>query len=271
MRINFDMARERSKELYKEIVNDNADGIYPFTFHSQIELYFVNEGQVDACINGQRCLLKKDQMGVILSYDPHLFRSVGQSTSSILVIPPDICREFALAIQHKQAKNPFICDEATVKKIKAYVDEIKAEGLNKIKLKGYLYVILAIVLENIFLEPATYSVDADLSTKILMYLNHNFEYETSLQALSSTMGYSPSYLSRYFKNCFGVGINQYVNILRLRKALLLLQERKHTHTYCALESGFTSVRTFYRVFKQEMGCTPIEYMSALDRPNGDAL
>ena len=264
MNAHFDIERERSEELYKEITNDNIDGQCHFNFHSQIELYFVNEGKIDACINSQRRLLNKDQMAVALSYDAHLFRSVGNSTSSILVIPPDICREFSLAVQNKHVKNPFICDEATVKQIKKYVNAIKTNNGNNIKLHGYLYVILGIVLENIFLEPSNCSVDTELSTKILLYLNNNFRHEISLKSLSETFGYSQSYLSRYFKNCFGVGINQYVNILRLRNVLLLLQEGNHTHTYCALESGFTSVRTFYRVFNQEFRCTLKDYVSTID-------
>ncbi len=251
----FDIERERSKELYKEITNDNINGQCHFNFHSQIELYFVDDGEIEACINSQRKLLKKDQMAVALSYDAHLFRSVGDSKSSILVIPPDICREFSLAVQNKRVKNPFICNEATVKQIKAFVNAIKTDNSNIIKLQGYLYVILGIVLENIFLEKTDFSVDTELSTKILLYLNHHFKNDTSLKSLSKTFGYSQSYLSRYFKNCFGVGINQYVNILRLRNALLLLQEGNYTHTYCAFESGFTSMRTFYRVFKQEFGDT----------------
>lgn len=267
MRMNFDIARERSNELYKEVTNDNIDGKCPFSFHSQIELYFVNEGQVDACINYQRRLLEKNQMAVALSYDAHLFRSIGNSKSSILVIPTDICKEFALLVKRKQIKNPFICDEATVKQIKSYVNELKTDGCNKVKLKGYLYVILGILLENIFLETVDCPVNSELSTKILLYLNQNFQNEITLTSLSTTFGYSQSYLSRYFKNCFGVGINHYVNILRLRNALLLLQAGNNTHTYCALESGFASIRTFYRVFKQEFGCTPMDYMSMLEKSN----
>ena len=261
MRINFDIDRERSNQLYEEIENDNINGDTPFSFHSQIELYFVNEGQVDACINHQRRLLEKGQMAVALSYDAHLFRSVGNSNSSILVIPPDICKEFSVTIQHKRAKNPFICDHATVKQINEYINEIKKDSCNKVMLKGYLYVILGIVLENIFLESTERPVDSELSTNILLYLNQNFQNDISLQSLSATFGYNQTYLSRYFKNCFGVGINHYVNVLRLRNALLLMQKEKNTHTFCALESGFSSIRTFYRVFKQEFGCTPAEYMS----------
>lgn len=267
MRAHFDIERERSRELFKEVVNDNLDGQCHCNFHSQIELYFVDEGKIDAFVNQQRRLLKKDQMAVALSYDAHLFRYIGNSKSSILVIPPDLCREFTAAVQHKQVKTPFICDEATVKQIKSFVDAIKTDSSNEVKLRGYLYVVLGIVLENLFLENTESSVDTELSTRILFYLNQHFRNEITLGSLSATFGYSPSYLSRYFKDCFGIGMNQYINILRLRNALLLMQERKNTHTYCALESGFTSVRTFYRVFKQELGCAPRDYVPILGSQN----
>ncbi len=265
MYTHFDIERERSKELYKEITNDNIDGQCHFNFHSQIELYFVDEGKIDACINSQRQLLKKGQMAVALSYDAHLFRSVGNSTSSILVIPPDICREFSLAVQNKRVKNPFICDEKAVKRIKFFLDAFKTDSNNEVKRRGYLYVILGIVLENLFLENTESAIDTELSSRILFYLNQNFRNEIMLDSLSATFGYSRTYISRYFKDCFGIGINQYVNILRLRNALLLMREGANTHTYCALESGFTSVRTFYRVFKQELGCSPREYTPILGK------
>ena len=117
MYTHFDIERERSRELFKELTNDNIDGICHFNFHSQIELYFVDDGQIDAFVNQQQRRLKKGQMAVALSYDAHLYRSIGNSKSSILLIPPDLCREFKDAVQHKQVKIPFICDETTVKQI----------------------------------------------------------------------------------------------------------------------------------------------------------
>ncbi len=263
MRAHFDIERERSSELFKEITNDNIDGQCHFNFHSQIELYFVDEGQIDAFVNQQQRRLNQGQMAVALSYDAHLFRSVGNSKSSILVIPPDICGEFMSAVQQKQIQNPFICDEKTVKQIKFFVDAIKSDNTNEVKLRGYLYVVLGIVLENIFLENTEFSVDTELSSKLLFFLNQQFQNEITLNDLSRIFGYSASYLSRYFKDRFGIGLNQYINILRLRNALLLMQEGKNNHTYCALESGFASMRTFYRVFKQEFGCAPREYLSNL--------
>ena len=202
-------------------------------------------------------------MAVSLSYDAHLFRTVGNSKSSILIIPPGLCREFTSAVQNKQVKTPFICDAEAINEIKRYVDEIKKCQGDRLKTKGYIYVILGIVLENIFLEEAECNADSELSTKILLYLNSNFQNEITLNSLASTFGYTKSYLSRYFKSCFGIGITRYLNVLRLRNALLLLREEGKTHTFCALESGFNSTRTFYRLFKEEFGCSPTEYLSSL--------
>ena len=260
MRAQFDMERERSRELFKEVADDNADGRCRCNFHSQIELYIVREGQVDALVNQHRMLLGKDQMAVALSYDAHLFRSTGASESCIVTIPPELCREFTRAVRNKQVQNPFICDRETVREIRTYVAAAKQARDNELKLRGYLYVILGIVLENIFLEATDSTTDTELSGRLLFYLNRNFRSEITLQTLSAEFGYSPGYLSRYFRECVGVGVSRYVNILRLRNALLLLQEGKYTHTYCALESGFTSVRTFYRIFRQELQCAPGAYL-----------
>lgn len=260
MHARFDFEREKSRELIKEVVNDNIDGSCPFKFHSQIELYFVEEGEIKAFINDHQKILKKDHMAITMSYDAHLFRSVKKSKSSILFIPLEICNEFSELIKGKNINNPFICDVDTVNKIKSYVNEIK-DGCNDIQLRGYLYVVLGIVLDNVFLTETDRSFEPELSSAILIYLNQNFREKITLDTLSLKFGYSKSYLSRFFKKNFGIGFNRYVNILRLRHYLLLMHEKNYTNTYCAFESGFDSLGTFYRVFKQEFNCSPGEYFS----------
>ena len=84
MHAQFDFERERSRELIKEVVNDNLDGSCPIKFHSQIELYFVEDGEIRAFINHHQKILKKGHMAITMSYDAHLFRSIKDSKSSIL-------------------------------------------------------------------------------------------------------------------------------------------------------------------------------------------
>lgn len=260
MRAQFGLERERSDALIvKEFKNDSG----PFHFHSQIELYFVDAGEMEVVVNNHRRLLKQNELAVSLSFDAHSYRTVGTSRSSLLVIPPRLSQEFMAATGRKRARTPFICDPDAVERIRACLDAIRENPKNDMLVKGYLYVILGTVTEHISLEEADTPIDNDLSSRLLFFLNSNYRQDISLSTLSSKFGYSPSHLSRYFKSCFGVGVGQYVNLLRLRAALLLMQENRHSHTYCALESGFSSLRTFYRTFQREFGCAPGAYLSQL--------
>ena len=78
--------------------------------------------------------------------------------------------------------------------------------------------------------------------------------------LSTAFGYNSAYLSRTFQKTFGISFGRYLSMIRLREAILLLRDRKKNVTECALESGFGSVRSFYRAFYEEFKCTPKEYL-----------
>ena len=259
MESQFGIERERINSLYyTQFTNDRGN----CHFHSQIELCFVDEGRMDITVNGQRKRLKAGEMSVALSYDAHIYTTVGSSKSSILVIPSYLCEVFLSAVERKRLITPFICDPGVVSTIKSYVQEIRQEGINEVKLHGYINVILGLILDNISLTEVQTPIDNDLSTQLLFYLNENYKSDISLNTLSSVFGYRANYISRYFKSCFGIGICRYISLLRLRNALLLMHKKKYSHTYCALESGFNSVRTFYRVFQNEFHCAPRDYSPA---------
>jgi xylan 1,4-beta-xylosidase len=78
--------------------------------------------------------------------------------------------------------------------------------------------------------------------------------------IAAHFGYSQSYISRYFKSCFNITLIKYLTIIKLQNAIMLMREGKHSATYCSLESGFSSMRTFYRAFYNEFGCSPGEFL-----------
>lgn len=260
MKAEFGINRERYNKLfYKEYKNDK--GI--FHFHSQIELYFVDEGEMEIYVNDNGMLVKEGEMSVALSYDAHSYKTPNSSRSSVFIIPVYMCEEFIKAIECKRVTKPFITDKEVVSKIKSLIKEIDFDTINEIKMTGYIYLILGMVMENICFEATQDILNPDLSSKILLHINENFTKEISLSSLAAKFGYSESYLSRYFKSNFNIPLNQYITIIRLKNALMLMHEKKNTLTYCAFESGFGSMRTFYRVFSEEFGCSPKEYMKKL--------
>lgn len=257
----FNIMRERTNHLFwNNYIND--EGV--LQFHSQIELYFVDEGKMEAWVNGRYKLLRAGEMSVALSYDAHAYKTPKSSKSSVLIIPAYICEDFMHVISDKKATNPFITDKDSVAKIKNCFNEIRRDGINKIEQLGNIYTILGIVMDNVFLEPMPEHTDTDLSSILLLYINENFKNGITPSQIASHFGYSPSYISRYFKSCFNINLIKYLTIIRLKNAVSLMRKGKYSMTYCALESGFSSIRTFYRAFNNEFGCSPKEYMKKTD-------
>lgn len=253
----FNAVRERDNKLFfKSYENDKT----VLQFHSQIELYFVDGGEMDFWVGGHYKRLCEGEMSVALSYDSHAYKTPEASKSSVLIIPPYLCEEFIIATKGKKASRPFICDKETVAKIKSYYNEIKRPDIGKIEQIGYIYVILGIVMQNVFLEASQDNSDPELSSKLLFYINENFKNGITPASIAAHFGYSQSYVSRYFKSCFNTTLIKYLTIIKLQNAIMLMREGKHSATYCSLESGFSSMRTFYRAFYNEFGCPPSEFL-----------
>lgn len=258
MQPTFGLQREQTNTLFYRSY-DQISG--KFHFHSHLELFFVDEGEVDVFINDKTKRLKKGEMSVTLSYDAHAYHSVGKSRSSLLIIPPHLCEEFISEIKNKRIIDPFLVDKATVAEIKQNYDNLICSKGNKLKIQGYIYVMLGILSQHIAFTGGAGTANSDLSSKIILYLNENYKNDVTLSSIASAFGYNPSYISRYFKECFNIGLNHYLKVIRLKNAVMLMQEKKHNITFCAMESGFNSMCTFYRAFYEEFGCTPKDYLN----------
>ena len=264
MQPRFNIERERHNRLfYKEYVNDKC----VLQFHSHIELYFVDEGEMEFLVGGHFRVLSQGEMSVALSYDSHAYKTPTASRSSVLIIPVYLCESFVEAVRSKKVTYPFITDRTAVLRIKECIEQLKRDGINEIERMGYIHVILGIVMDSIFFESGEGMIEPELSTRMLFYINENFRDDLSLDSLAAHFGYTRGYISRYFSTCFGVGFSEYLTALRLKNALVLMNERRHSVTECAFESGFNSTRTFYRVFRNEFGCSPGEYLAELEARN----
>ena len=236
--------------------NGNGD----FHFHSQIEICIVTEGEIDSLVNDHLKRLKKGELSIALGYDTHLYTPVTDATFSVLILPPDICRDFTESVGGRTVSSPFICRGDAADRIVACFREIREHERDALITKGNLYIILGLIAENVsFEDGATYS-GSNLISKILLYIHEHYREDISLTSIAGHFGYNPSYVSGLFKSSINLGILRYINFLRLKNVVTLLKEQKYSTEFCVLESGFHSVRTFYRAFREEFGCSPKEYM-----------
>lgn len=262
MKAEFNIEREKQNLLfYEESINDAS----PIAFHSQVELFFVDEGEMVATVGERQKLLKAGEMAVSLSFEAHSYYTPETSRSTVLIIPTYLCPEFIEKTGGKRAINPFITDPSVFTRVRELIDRLNECEDSPLEKKGYLYLILGLLLRELPLEEGGHEMEPSLSSLLLLYINSNFQKDITLTSIAEEFGYHPSYLSRYFKATFRMGLNQYLTTVRLKNALLLMNKKnpRHNLTYCALESGFHSLRTFHRTFLNEFGMSPKEYLKSL--------
>lgn len=257
--------------LDREIRNSLAFGIsapgapVSMHFHSQVEIYQVRSGEVEVIVNGNRRVLHAGEISVALSYDAHSYKNLGKTEIFYLIIPTDYCGEFTRLLSGRRAICPFIDDAQTVKTVSEAADKLM-RGCNELTERGLIYEILGAVLDKIpqSNEPSS-EAQYGFSPEILIYVSEHFREELTLSSVARSFGYNPSYLSRRFREIFGISFIEYLTMIRLREAVLLLSRGKKSITECALDSGFGSMRSFYRAFSDEFGTTPKEYFAEISK------
>lgn len=107
------------------------------------------------------------------------------------------------------------------------------------------------------------SANSDKTTELLepafRYVKANFNKDIKLSALADLCDVSPSYFSRMFSRCAGMGLNAYVTALRLKHACRLLKTTSRSVVGIACEAGYVDCGYFYKLFRKKYGCTPLEY------------
>ncbi len=103
------------------------------------------------------------------------------------------------------------------------------------------------------------SAEIHAVSPLISYVHENFLTLTSLEEIADTFYITPSHLCRTFKKLTGYTVIQYINMLKIQKACILLQDTKKNITDIALECGFNSTMYFCKIFKATLNLTPTQY------------
>ncbi len=89
--------------------------------------------------------------------------------------------------------------------------------------------------------------------------NHLTADDLSQGAMATLAGVSKDYFSRIFRSITGMNYSKWLNTVRLEKATSLLAQPGMSLTEIAMHSGFQSISSFNRVFREEKGMSPRDY------------
>jgi len=100
------------------------------------------------------------------------------------------------------------------------------------------------------------NIQSQFYKNLILKINEEFSFITFEDAVRYS-GYSPSHFSRMFKKLSGMRFSDYLNVVKVENAILMIQKSPDASmTSVSLNCGFSSVRNFNRVFKLITGYSP---------------
>ena len=88
------------------------------------------------------------------------------------------------------------------------------------------------------------------------YIRTNCSEQLTLNELAKKYSFSKEYFSTIFKETTGFGFNEYLNQMRVSKAIELLNSTSLSITEISAECGFNDSNYFATVFKKIVGTSP---------------
>jgi len=131
------------------------------------------------------------------------------------------------------------------------------------KLRGYLSVLLTemVRLTGQGMEKTDYGDirKRELVKQAAAWIKEEFQQPIRLEEAASRLGISASYLSKLFRQRFGVSFVQFLNRHRLEVSCGLLQTTRTPIRHIALDCGFSDEKYYRLYFQRLMGMSPGAY------------
>ncbi|MBY2030380.1 AraC family transcriptional regulator [Clostridioides difficile] len=262
-------------------LSDEGEVLTTPHWHKEIEILLITEGVVNLFINDKPMQLKKGEIVIIKGGDIHyILPSPG---SERLVFQFDISFFNDLILLNEE-KESLINLFSSIKKYsrdwsakirKSVFDiliDIYNEDLYKIEgysyaIKGKMYNLIPILYRQIPREIEENTVEYEINSKeilerlnnIFKYVEKNYKQPIKLEDVSYEVGFSVYYFTKFFKKNTGKTFITFLNEYRLEKAKWILLNNNISIVDLVEEVGFGSTKTFYRVFKEKIGVSPLEF------------
>lgn len=97
--------------------------------------------------------------------------------------------------------------------------------------------------------------------KILRYIDNHLYEVKSVSGIADKLKYDPAYISRLFHEKMGITLLQYIEEKKVKEAKKMMAEGVRIETI-AMQLGYSSSQSFYKMFLRHEGCAPTVYMKS---------
>ncbi len=250
------------------------NGVVNPHWHNEFEIIFMAKGGGSFYIDGKEYKLSEGNFlfingGSIHSGEEILKNSIGYAIVFDLRLlyseEPDLCKyEYFMPLIKKRVYIPnYINDENIANDIKRIIETFKEKPY------GYELLIKSILFDifwrlfSLYVKPAKDSgrlgYKIEKIKDVLDYINQNYQKDITLEELSKEVNISKFYICRIFKESLRMTPVEYINKVRVERAMELLRNTDMSISEIALECGFNNISYFIKIFKKYMQVTPLKF------------
>lgn len=257
--------------------------ILPLHWHEEFEILYIREGAATFSLNGEELQIQKGDVLIVNSGELHsgyCHTAEGCSYSAIVFklswlssLHPDLCQEQYLSpLLRGELLFPSLLsahrteDKAAITQIEELLAAYSAQRAGfQLGVKGRLYMLLAELYPSL-IPRQQYARSSALYThkwknmlRVLEFIDANFRSALSLGELAAVGSMSPSHMCRQFKELTGMRPLEYINLLRVNSAALMIQTDSCSMHDAAFENGFQHLSYFSKQFKKYKGMSPSQF------------
>ncbi|KMZ53442.1 AraC family transcriptional regulator [Dorea sp. D27] len=253
---------------FKMFVFEGRNGNYMREkhWHRSIEIFALFEGELEFYVNELRYSLKPGEFMLVNSNEIHSIHSPKKNMTIVLQIPLSTFEKYYtderfIYFSHSSR----LQDEEVMKLIgDMYGTYVKKKCGYELKVQSQFYMLIYLMVTkyretDVDGEMVKHNRKLNKLSTITAYMKDNYARDLSLDSLSQTFGYSPTYLSRMFQKYARMNYKTYLDNLRLEHAYKDLLNTEQAIGEIAIQNGFPNSKAFSKVFQKKYGMLPSEF------------
>lgn len=253
-----------------------------FHWHNYLEISYVKQGRGRYYIENKTYDIQEGDIIVINNVEPHYMEVMPpvKMLQPVVMFDPKLVWSNESDMFDFQYLKPFferssnfsnkIDSKSDIgKKIFRLLNEIEHEYNSqpvgyKLMIKAKLLHIITYLIRHFQDSEKQLESISQKSRKLKMleaafeYINKNYNKKILLNELSAIIFMSPNYFCSFFRDSTGFTPVEYINKIRILKAIELLKSSDSGIYEISLECGFTNLANFNRTFRKFVNKTPSE-------------
>ena len=245
---------------------------YADHYHSAVEIVLTLEGCVTYTVRGKKYEVRKDEILVVAPDVEHSLSMEEGSRRYLFLFEPEPVWNMrdARRLEGNLDRVFYLKEDSLahdeIRDLLTEAVEIYEAGDMMWNMRCYSCAMrmFAAMAQNYLAEYApkkiqAASADEEIIGGVMTYINNHYREEVTLDRVAAFAGFSRYYFSRTFRVKTGYSFKEYLSQKRVQVASDLLIHSAESIQDVARDSGFGSVATFNRIFRDYKKCTPSQY------------